>query len=119
MHCPVARREARAIRPEQADAHCIRVTHTGLHEHKCVAENSHFALSDLVVKRQSARRSVTAGNVGSTRVMGNSVAAETGVSTSIVHFYCTFRTEMSEWSGDGGPYLSEYEGELLVVSRTT
>jgi hypothetical protein len=48
--------------------------------------------------------------------MGNSVAAETGVSmsTSIVHFYCTFRTEMSEWSGDGGPYLSEYEGELLV-----
>jgi hypothetical protein len=46
--------------------------------------------------------------------MGNSVAAETGVSTSIARFYCTFRTEMSEWSGDGGPYLSEYEGELLV-----
>jgi hypothetical protein len=44
--------------------------------------------------------------------MGNSVVAETEVSTSIVHFYCTFRTEMSEWSGDGGPYLSEYEGEL-------
>ena len=46
--------------------------------------------------------------------MDNSVAAETRVSTSIVHFYCTFRTEMSEWSGDGGPYLSEYEGEILV-----
>jgi hypothetical protein len=46
--------------------------------------------------------------------MGNSVAAETKVSTSIVHFCCTFRTEMSEWSGDGGPYLSEYEGEILV-----
>jgi hypothetical protein len=45
-------------------------------------------------------------------VTGNSVAAETRVSTSILHFYCTFRTEMSEWSGDGGPYLSEYEGEL-------
>jgi hypothetical protein len=46
--------------------------------------------------------------------MDKSVATETRVSTSIVHFYCTFRTEMSEWSGDGGPYLSEYEGEILV-----
>jgi hypothetical protein len=46
--------------------------------------------------------------------MDNSVAAETRVSTSIVHFYCTFRTQMSEWSGDGGPYLSEYDGEILV-----
>jgi hypothetical protein len=46
--------------------------------------------------------------------MGNSAAAETRVSTSIVHFYCTFRTEMSEWSCDGGPYLSEYEGEIRV-----
>jgi hypothetical protein len=46
--------------------------------------------------------------------MGNSVAAQRRASTSIVHFYCTFRTEMSEWSGDGGPYLSEYEGEIRV-----
>jgi hypothetical protein len=46
--------------------------------------------------------------------MGNSVAAERRASTSIVHFYCMFRTEMSEWSGDGGPYLSEYEGEIRV-----
>jgi hypothetical protein len=46
--------------------------------------------------------------------MGNLEAEATGVSASIVHFYCTFRTEMSEWGGDGGPYLSEYEGELQV-----
>ena len=44
----------------------------------------------------------------------NSVVAERRAPTSIVHFYCTFRTEMSEWSGDGGPYLSEYEGEILL-----
>ena len=36
------------------------------------------------------------------------------MSASIVHFYCEFRTEMSEWSGDGEPYMSEYEGEILV-----
>jgi hypothetical protein len=106
-----AQRNARAVRPEKADADCTRVTHMGLHKHKRVAENSHFALSDLVLKRQSACRSVMAENVGSNRVMGNSVAAEAEVSTSTVHFYCTFRTEMSEWSGDGGPYLSEYEGD--------
>jgi hypothetical protein len=95
MHCPVAQRNARAIGPEKADADCTRVTHTGLHEHKRVAENSHFKLSDLVMKRQSARRAPTAGNVGSNRVMGNSVAAETGSARkleifSLVDTACTF-----------------------------
>jgi hypothetical protein len=48
--------------------------------------------------------------------MRKKATANTGAASSpeIVTFYCSFRTNMSEWNGEGEPYLSEYEGELFV-----
>jgi hypothetical protein len=48
--------------------------------------------------------------------MAKAAKAKTGATSpaAIAHFYCEFRTNMSEWNGEGEPYMSEYDGELFV-----